>query len=251
MAKLVDLTGQRFGRLTVIERAESGKSGETKWLCKCDCGRITTVRSYYLISGCTVSCGCYGKERRQENLILYRYKGKYPVKNLIGQRFGRLVVIERKGSGNRGQAIWLCQCDCGAVTETPTHLLKSGRTKSCGCLKKEIINNSIEAQTTHGKSHTRLYKVWGGMRARCCNPNNPHYKNYGGRGITICDEWHDFENFYKWAMETGYDENAPRGQCTIDRIDVDGNYEPSNCRWADAKTQANNTRKQKDTTPAD
>lgn len=160
------------------------------------------------------------------------------LKDLTGQRFGRLVVIRREGSTQRGQAIWQCQCDCGCKTVVEGYALRSGNTKSCGCLHKELLSSR---NRKHGKRHTRLYGVWLGMKERCYNPDHNRYQGYGGRGVTVCDEWFkSFQSFYDWAMANGYDENAPYGQCTIDRIDVDGNYCPKNCRWVDLITQRNN-----------
>lgn len=160
------------------------------------------------------------------------------LKDLTGQRFGRLVVVERAGSNERKHATWLCRCDCGKTITLLGYNLRSGNTNSCGCL------NSDEARKrfiTHNMSRSRLYNVWSGMKRRCCNPNSQRYHQYGGRGITICNEWlHDFQAFYEWAMANGYDENAAHGQCTIDRIDNDKGYSPDNCRWVDMKTQRHN-----------
>ena len=160
------------------------------------------------------------------------------VKDLTGQRFGRLVVIERVGSTAKREATWKCLCDCGRTTISPGYNLRSGNTKSCGCLNSD---ESAKRSTTHSMSRSRLYGVWSGMKFRCCCSSGPRYHQYGGRGITICTEWlNDFQAFYDWAMANGYDENAPKGKCTIDRIDNDKGYSPDNCRWVDMKVQRHN-----------
>lgn len=151
---------------------------------------------------------------------------------LDGKRFGRLFVIKRVGTLGHNTA-YKCVCDCGKESIVRGCDLLSGNTRSCGCLHGE----------RHGHADDRLYSVWRTMKARCNNPNNQKYSDYGGRGIKVCDEWmHSFTSFYDWAMVNGYDYDAPVGQCTLDRIDVNGDYEPSNCRWVDAKTQTNNQR---------
>lgn len=164
--------------------------------------------------------------------------GKFKSKDLVGQRFGRLVAIEPIGRDKQGYVIWRCKCDCGNEKNVSTKCLGRG-TASCGCLAREL---STERLTKHGKRYTRLYGVYDGMIDRCNKPNAHEYENYGGRGIKVCDEWMDFDNFYKWAMENGYDESAKHGKCTLDRIDVNGNYEPSNCRFVSMKTQQRNRR---------
>jgi len=163
--------------------------------------------------------------------------------DLVGQRFGRLVVIELCGSDKGKNRLWRCKCDCGNEKITNTHNLRSGDTQSCGCLRSEIVRDRM---ITHGhncnRTRERLYGVWSGMITRTSNPNSTNYKYYGGQGISICKEWLDYEVFRQWALENGYNENAEYGRCTLDRIDYTGNYNPDNCRWVDMSVQSNNTR---------
>lgn len=275
---LKDLTGQKFGRLPVIERAEN-KGKQTAWKCLCDCGNEKIVLRDDLISGGTKSCGCYNRE------ISSRY-----AKDLTGQKFGRLTVIERAGSDKKWQARWKCLCDCGKETVVTTNQLTSGRTKSCGCStfnnlvgkhfgrltvieRAENEGNKIywkcrcdcgNEVVVHGrdlkygfvkscgcKKIRRIVRnaysgkctssTWTSIKYRCFNPRATNYHNYGGRGITMYPEWIDnFKAFHDYVSQLPH--FGEKGY-SLDRIDVNGNYEPNNLRWADAKTQARNTRR--------
>ena len=157
------------------------------------------------------------------------------LKDLTGQKFNRWTVIERAENDKRGQAQWKCVCDCGNVSIVGGKDLRLNKSKSCGCLQKETAS---QVAKTHGKSKTRLYRIWNVMRQRCKNPKVPEYKRYGGRGISVCCQWENsFLDFYDWAIHHGYSDSL-----SIDRINVNGNYEPSNCRWATAIEQARNKR---------
>ena len=159
------------------------------------------------------------------------------IANLSGNIYGKLIVTNfayRKRSGKNYKYYWTCQCDCGGICTVESYNLKSGITKSCGCYREDF-------RKKHNLTRTRLYRIWRNIRSRCNNPNTKNYKRYGGRGITVCDEWlneNDFMKFYDWALSNGYQDGL-----TLDRIDNNGNYEPNNCRWTTMEEQSQNTSK--------
>jgi hypothetical protein len=216
----VDISiGQQFGKLTVIKsvKIHEKNSYRTMWECRCECGNIRLVRGTILQKRGSHSCGKCMKSQ-----------------NLTGRRFERLLVLENA----KEDGYWKCVCDCGTTSTVHYTSLLRGTTKSCGCFAIDLLKERNKASGTHHMTNTRLHNIWDTMKARCHRQNSKDYKNYGARGITVCEEWRNkFENFYQWAIDNGYEEYL-----TLDRKDVNGNYEPTNCRWATTKEQGNNTR---------
>lgn len=153
---------------------------------------------------------------------------------MVGNKFGKLTVIKESGRTRNRSITWECKCDCGKIVIVDGVSLRNGHTSSCGCNRYRKLNN-------HSIVHKRLYQIWASMKDRCSNSNSKNFKWYGGKGIKVCEEWkNSFDSFCMWALENGYQEDAQRGLYTIDRINPDGNYEPSNCRFVDTKTQSRN-----------
>ena len=225
-----EMIGRKFEHLTVIGALDEkvikykARTKFRQWLCKCDCGRERIVRDDILKRGGVTNCGDKNCKFKRTNLI-----------DLTGQRFGKLVVLRKADDTEKltGQSSsWVCKCDCGNTTVVRSIFLRNGETKSCGCAKSSL----------NGGSKSPLYSRWRSMIRRCESSKDNGYKDYGGRGISVCNDWHNFDIFEKWAYENGYSKSENTYDCTLDRIDVDGNYCPENCRWIGMKGQCNNRR---------
>lgn len=213
------IIGKKFDRLTVLEFDHVNRHG-SYFLCRCDCGNQKIVSYSQLKSGATGSCGCKAYESRHTR--------RSP--DLTGRRFGKLYVLGFDRMDHHSNSYWLCECDCGNITTVSRVNLLNGSTTSCGCWHDQ-------AHITHGMSYDQLYNVWHGMKQRCTNIHHTAFHHYGGRGIAICTEWMDFENFRDWALNNGY-----RPGLTIDRINTNDGYCPENCRWVSQLVQCNNKR---------
>lgn len=209
------LLNKRFGRLLVVEEVRI-KKNKVHWRCICDCGNETLIETSRLTSGKTMSCGCLARE----------LTSKRCAKDWTGQKFNHLTVVKRVSPIGE-QVKWECVCDCGNVCVVSAQDLR--RQKSCGCLKYK---------GTHNMTNTRLHRIWIKMKQRCSNPNEKAFRNYGGRGIKVCEEWvNDFVAFYDWAINNGYNDKLE-----IDRVNNDKDYSPDNCRWITHQEQQYNKR---------
>ncbi len=219
----VFLEGRVFGKLKVVKELVS-ETKERRFLCKCSCGNTKEIGFSNLLYGGTKSCGCLQKEKARNRGI------KVPK----GTVFGRLKIVRelpQMFSGNKKRRLMECVCVCGSVTKVLLENLRSGHTRSCKCLSKDTM---AETMSSHKMSGHRAYSIWSGMKTRCTNPNAEAYKYYGAKGISVCDRWKEFKNFWE-DMRGSYKENL-----TIDRVDCKGNYEPKNCVWSTTQEQANN-----------
>jgi hypothetical protein len=221
MAVPIDITGHKFGRLTAIKSIYV--AGKPKWICECECGGSIETTAGYLRSGNAKSCGC----------LKHKSWASEKKRDLSGEKFHSLTVIRATSHAEWGWLNWLCKCDCGKEVVVAGYRLVQGKIQSCGCARGKAAKHNGCA---NGKSEP-IYQLWHHMKQRCYRKRNDNYATYGGRGITVCDEWRDnYPAFREWAIANGY-----RKGLQIDRIDNDGPYSPDNCQFT---SPAKNTQKQ-------
>lgn len=241
MSRALDLTGQRFGRLSILERGENDTRGNSQWKCVCDCGTTKIVRGYDIASGASKSCGCLRSVRLKLLNMKPGPKAGETGIDLTGQKFGRLVVLSRAENSKNNKTRWTCLCACGETKVVLTASLRDKDCQSCGCFRSDLMKGPSNRAFSHGGAETPEYSSWAAMKNRCASNLN---QNYGGRGITVCDRLLGTDGFVNFLADMG---PRPAGT-SIDRINPNGNYELRNakgelqCRWATAKEQSNNRR---------
>lgn len=214
-----EISGKKFGRLLAVDRIGS-RAGHALWLCRCDCGKSTSVIATNLKRGNTTSCGCLAAESLRNRAM-----------DLTGHKYGMLTVIKMRGRRN-GRTIADCLCECGTQACLGVHEIRQGNTRSCGCL-------FLKKVTDHGKYRSPEYSSWQAMIQRCRNPNSPAWPDYGGRGIKVHEEWTGPGGFGRFYTYLG---DKPTRRHSLDRINNEGHYEPGNVRWATTHQQAANKR---------
>lgn len=231
MVRAIDISGERYGKITVVEKLkEKGKHGESMYLCKCDCGNVKKYKLGDIRSGGSHirSCGCEQYKRE--------------AKDITGEKRAKLEAKVNTGrKSSNGDYVWVFLCDCGNFVSSTIGRFRYGKIQSCGCIMKEAWKNR---KNYHGLSDSVEHKAWLHMRERCYSKNDINYPNYGERGIEVCERWLGEDGFKNFYGDMG---QRPEGK-SLDRIDVDKNYSPDNCRWASKEMQAFNKQKKKSNT---
>ncbi|PHB11470.1 hypothetical protein COE80_31060 [Bacillus pseudomycoides] len=234
MGKRIDLTGQKFGRLTVIGYSHSDHNNKSYWDCVCECKNERKVQTSMLRSGRTKSCGCLQREKASKSIQALI---KRDFDDLTGNKYNRLTVIKYIET-KHSHRVWECKCDCGKITKVREQNLKRGTSKSCGCYNRELssLKHKKHGQSFINGKFTPEYQAWANMKKRCSNPNANGYEYWGGRGINYCDRWESFDNFFE---DMG---SRPTPNHSLDRIDNSKGYCSENCKWTDKAQQVINRR---------